>query len=625
MNLPSLRPQPLFFASENRSLFGWLHRSTSVDGDLGLVICNPFGHEAQNCHRALRHWAESAASAGIPTLRFDFDGTGDSSGEDADANRVADWVASVHCAVETLRESTGVTRVAILGVRLGGLLATLAASERDDIAGLALIAPVATGKAWLREMRALHGALELGTPPADATPLPDGAREAMGFLLSVQTIADLTNVDLLKIQECPAPHILLLDRDDLPGIAKLEAHLSSLGAKVNAQTQPGYAAMMLDPHQSQVPSQMIEATTDWLCSLAESAPPAPINFEATTSAAISDKVQEHAVFLDEEQRLFGIVSAPRGEKPQKAILLINSGANHRTGPNRLHVKLARRWAARGYLVLRFDIAGIGDSLPHEGESEHVVYPSTAIEDVTLAAHYVRKTWQVKECRAVGLCSGGYHALKGALMGAPVDGVVLINPLTYCWRQGTSLEMPNSQVFAEAARYKQSVLKADKWKRLFRGEADISAVAQVVVRRGAGVAVKQARNAARRAGVPLRNDLSAALLNLTRRGVTLSFVFAEGDAGLPLLHEEAGPAVPRLEQAGQLTIHRIAGPDHTFTPLWSHEKLAASLDVALEANQGKSLTNFQNGQDAPRRNKLMAFFHHHENKIGLPAPDMGPRV
>src|SRR5207245_1595647 len=74
---------------------------------LGLVLCNPFGYEAICAHRTLRHFAEAAADAGIPALRFDYDGTGDSVGEDLEPDRLSAWIASVHRAAETLRREAG--------------------------------------------------------------------------------------------------------------------------------------------------------------------------------------------------------------------------------------------------------------------------------------------------------------------------------------------------------------------------------------------------------------------------------------------------------------------------------------------------------------------------------------
>jgi len=107
-------------------------------------------------HRALRHCAEAAADAGIPALRFDYDGTGDSAGTDLDPDRLSAWIASVHGAQRLCGARPACDRVCFLGVRLGATLAALAASERSDVAGLIALAPVVSGRAYTRELRALQ-------------------------------------------------------------------------------------------------------------------------------------------------------------------------------------------------------------------------------------------------------------------------------------------------------------------------------------------------------------------------------------------------------------------------------------------------------------------------------------
>src|SRR5271169_3217157 len=71
--------QAIYFDSGKQTLFGWLHRPpAAATANLGLVICKPFGYEALCSHRGLRAFAEAAAALGIPTLRVDYLGTGDS-------------------------------------------------------------------------------------------------------------------------------------------------------------------------------------------------------------------------------------------------------------------------------------------------------------------------------------------------------------------------------------------------------------------------------------------------------------------------------------------------------------------------------------------------------------------
>src|SRR5690242_13811216 len=87
-----------YFGPEERPLFGWLHRPAGAAPRIGLVICNPFGYEAICAHRSLKHFARTAAENGCAALRFDYDGTGDSAGDDFDADRMNAWIGSVEAA-----------------------------------------------------------------------------------------------------------------------------------------------------------------------------------------------------------------------------------------------------------------------------------------------------------------------------------------------------------------------------------------------------------------------------------------------------------------------------------------------------------------------------------------------
>ncbi len=87
--------QPLRFGSAGRQLAGVFHAATaSRTPPASLLICNPLGQEAIRVHRLLRLLAESLARKGIATLRFDYFGSGDSDGDDAEAT-LDDWIASL--------------------------------------------------------------------------------------------------------------------------------------------------------------------------------------------------------------------------------------------------------------------------------------------------------------------------------------------------------------------------------------------------------------------------------------------------------------------------------------------------------------------------------------------------
>ena len=78
----------------------------------GIVLCPPFGLEAQAAGRAYRVLAVRLESEGFAVLHIDYDGTGDSAGSEEDPGRVEAWQGSVRAAVDLLR-SAGAPRICV--------------------------------------------------------------------------------------------------------------------------------------------------------------------------------------------------------------------------------------------------------------------------------------------------------------------------------------------------------------------------------------------------------------------------------------------------------------------------------------------------------------------------------
>jgi pimeloyl-ACP methyl ester carboxylesterase len=574
------RATGVFFGARPR--FGWIHPPANATG-VGLVIVPPFGYEAICAHRALRHLAETAARAGLVAIRVDLDGTGDSAGDDLDHGRLDAWIASVADAADVARQH-GADRIVIAGVRLGATIAALAAAKRDDVAGVVAIAAVSSGKAVVREGRALQMQLGLApAPPGQA--LPDELHEVVGFALTGETRTALSQIDLVKAQRAPAPAVLVIDRDDRPSNDAWIATLRRLGVAVEHRRLPGYVEMVLDPHRAEVPALICDAVIEFAAARAAPVPDptraATVHVAATaephtTLDVDGAPVTEEVVAVDD--CLVGIVSRPRAAA-RRAVILLDAGAVYRVGPNRLYVALARRLAARGLLVLRVDQSGIGDSRPRAGATENVVYSDHAIDDVGVAVSWARDQG-AREVAVVGLCSGAYHALKAAVAGQPIDTIVPINPLTFFWKPGMPLDFAAFRVTTDAARYGQSVKSVESWKKLLRGEVDVGRVARVVAERARSIVEHRARDVARSLRVPLEDDLGSELLALGRRGVAIRFIFAGDDPGRAMLVEQGGAAVSRLTRDGTLSVDVIDGADHTFTPRWSHPLLLDAIERAV---------------------------------------------
>jgi alpha/beta superfamily hydrolase len=594
---------PVFFGDPAAPLFGWLHRA---NGPLGLLICDPFGNESICANRTLRQLAERAASAGVPTMRFDYSGTGNSAGHDFEPNRVEAWVGSIRTAADELRAATGVTRICLLGIRLGAALAMRVAAERADITSLIAIAPVTSGKAYVRELRMLQRASEakLDIEREDRS----DTVETAGFTLTAQTQTELSRIDLASTARPAAARILILDRAELPGAQRLEQHLQAAGVAVERASVPGYTEMMLDSHESIVPQEMLAAVLSWLRQRKDEVAHAPPGESAPARTASADtqtmtlplyksvdpvvgeqpgtQVEETAVRFGPGAGLFGIVAAPAGRMSTAApvgsrgVILLNSGAQHHVGPCRLYVALARHLARRGHVVLRMDIAGIGASPPRAGAEENIVYPPQATQDVLAAIKYLREHWHCQDVRASGLCSGAYHAFKAAAASLPLNGIVAINPLTFRWREGMSLKYPEHRVAADIVRYQLKVRSPASWMKLLRGHVDLWDSAQVLLRQGWTLAAAPVRNLARALGIELADDLPTELRTITRAGIDLHFVFALGDPGMELLRGRGGAAARKLRAAGKIHVTTIDGADHTFTDRTRRAQLINVLEQAL---------------------------------------------
>jgi hypothetical protein len=291
-------------------------------------------------------------------------------------------------------------------------------------------------------------------------------------------------------------------------------------------------------------------------------------------AEVAPGVTEDLVRLDDD--LVAIVA--RGTLTTGgAVILINAGAIHRVGPNRLYVALARDLAARGDLVVRLDLSGIGDSRPRGRQPDNVVYSPHAVDDVGVAVAWCRRQGATRIAVA-GLCSGAYHSLKAAVAGHPIDVVVPINPLTFFWKPGMPLDFT---AFKDAARYQKSVTSAKSWKKLLTGRVDLRRVAGVVATRARSMIEHRAREIARELRLPLTDDLASELAALGRRNVHMNFVFSAADPGRPMLVEQGGRTVERLQRSRKLSLDIIERTDHTFTARWAHPRLLDAIGRAID--------------------------------------------
>ena len=578
--------QALYFNSGEHRLFGWLHRSLNgLRADVGVVVCQPFGYEAICAHRGMRAFAEAIAAAGMPALRFDYLGTGDSPEIDPEADQLQIWTQDVLAAAEELRLRTGVRHVCLLGFRLGALLATLAAAQSNSVSALAVVSPIITGRRYLRELRTTRMAAALALdhsepdPPLDKQDARAGGMEVSGFAFSAATLAALAKVDLSTLQSPPLPKMLVIDRATMP-VAGAQAHSPEGEGRTTRVALPGLVEMLMTPPQfAQAPKEMIAVTLDWLMKLpgqvpampdrtawrpiSESGPTNELTLAGNASAPEVVRT-ERPVFFGADALLFGIVTQPPADEiRRRAVILLNAGADHHICASRLYVSMARRWAQHGYVVLRMDLAGLGDSGTRPGRAEDDVFPHEAVDDIRAAIEFLRSSYGIRDVTLAGLCSGAYHALRAAVAGLSVNRILMVNPQNYFWKPGETLRgLQLAEVVRNPGVYRERAFSLAAWKRMVTGQVNILRIAKIYLQRPLLAVESTLRDIARRLHIRLPNDLGTELEEIVARGVRVVFVFARGEPGIDLLKLQAGTSVKRL--AERCCIHTINGGDHVFT-------------------------------------------------------------
>ena len=129
---------------------------TTVPSDAllgGIVVCSPIYLDKIKAYRAEVELARALAADGIASVRFDYQGFGNSDGDSTEV-RLDDLVLDAAHAVTHLKDKIGALDIGFVGIRLGGLVAAAAARAING-APLALWDAVFTSASYFREaMRA---------------------------------------------------------------------------------------------------------------------------------------------------------------------------------------------------------------------------------------------------------------------------------------------------------------------------------------------------------------------------------------------------------------------------------------------------------------------------------------
>lgn len=256
--------EPLFFRESEAPLFGCYHappglpiRSTAV------LLCAPYGHEYTRAHRALRFLADRLATAGFPTLRFDYRGCGDSALDSSDGN-LDHWVEDIAAATQVCRERSGLDRVCAVGLRLGASLALQAQATRSLFESLVLWDPIISGGRHLDELGRQHLDMMRSIPGVGSwsESEPDMG-ELLGFEYSRALVDQLQAMDLSRVR-CNSTENVLVLQTEHDGDSPLAAQLELQATRIDENQVLDPRIWMEDADKAMIPQHGMQAVVQWL-------------------------------------------------------------------------------------------------------------------------------------------------------------------------------------------------------------------------------------------------------------------------------------------------------------------------------------------------------------------------
>ena len=528
-----------------RPLMSWLTAPVESASGVGVVIAPPVGYEYWSAHRTLRTLAERLAARGHCALRFDFDGTGDSAGDQWDPSRVQAWQMGIDLAAQALRD-WGASRLVVVGLRVGGTFALLRgrAVQADAVVAWA---PVVRGRRYVSELQLLG----LQVPETPGSPERSGGIVQAGSVFSAETLADLSAINLTTLTERPAARVLVVDRADKPASTPLLDRLRELGVEPDHVVEAGSELLLDRPTEyAMVAEDIVDGICRWVGSVSGGPTTAVVRDRRTTATVCwRDRAVEEEVVELGTPGLVGILTRPTGV-PRGTVLWLNSGSEHHVGPGRAWVEYARELALSGFASFRMDFSGWGES-PDRGHAPGRPYDQHGIGEVGEAVDALRERGH-RHVVLAGLCAGAWIGLRAALR-AEVDGVIAINPQMY-WRPGDPVE---ADIVAETRVRRQPEILRNK--------------------RLGSLGLWSALDA-----LGSRPPAATWLTQLAQRRTPVLAVFAEGDDGLEYLQDRTGRAWRRALRSGRIEYVTVAGIDHPMHRHWERGSMVDALASWLDA-------------------------------------------
>jgi exosortase A-associated hydrolase 1/exosortase A-associated hydrolase 2 len=403
-----------------------------------VLVVPPFAEEMNRCRAMVSMQARSFQRLGIGTLVLDPRGTGDSGGNFSDASWES-WRDDLSLGVDWLRRSANGCST-LWGIRLGAIMASELVAQATGIDRLLFWQPVIQGKGHFTQFLRIRIAAEMGrrdglksTEELRKLSAAGESIEVSGYRIGPDLAQRLDEVRLPDASSLSGVRLAwfeVLSADDIavpPVTTRMIDDYRSQGLDVAFERVAGPAFWQIP--ERVLATQLIEAT-----SRAVSAWPVPIPPPSTPKASTAfreasndppneDRDAESPLsFSCERDELMAILHRGNGATRRGFVIVVAGGPQYRAGAHRQFVTLARKLAARGHPVLRFDLRGMGDSGGvYEGYQQSEPDIRAAV-DTLIAARP-----DVDEVILFGECESASGILFYAYKDPRVKGIALVNP------------------------------------------------------------------------------------------------------------------------------------------------------------------------------------------------------
>jgi pimeloyl-ACP methyl ester carboxylesterase len=278
------------------------------------------------------------------------------------------------------------------------------------------------------------------------------------------------------------------------------------------------------------------------------------------------RTTEQILLLGAKASLCGVLARPVSAPTGLPIVLLNTGIIHRVGHHRMNVTIARRYAARGHPVVRFDFGGIGDS---PVQSETLAPLDANVASIGEVCDWIETNLGQSEFILMGLCSGADHSIIQASRDPRIAGVVLIDP---------SIPRTFRFFLKNTAR---DLTRRRVWVNLATGNGNTWARIRRLIGRSGGSDRPEPRKASF-ARPDLENPEVISFLERTYQdavdnGARILAIFTGGHTFQHNYRRQILDALPRVDFGKQLDLHYYADCDHTFTYERHRSRLLAELD------------------------------------------------